>query len=44
MENAKTYQLSDGGRQVGGEGSVDVRLEGGEVELDQLVVLAAGIG
>lgn len=34
-------ELGDGGSQIGGEGTVDVRLELGQVDLDQLVVLGA---
>lgn len=32
-------ELGDGGGQIGGEGTVDVRLELGQVDLDELVVL-----
>ena len=38
------YQFSDGRGQVRRERSVDVRLEGGQVDLDQLVVAAARVG
>lgn len=34
-------ELRDGSSQIGGEGTVDVRLEFGQVDLDQLVVLGA---
>lgn len=34
-------ELGDGGGQIGGEGTVDVRLELGKVDFDKLVVLGA---
>jgi len=34
-------ELTDGSGKIGGEGTVDVRLELGEVDLDELVVLGA---
>jgi len=37
-------ELGDGGGKVGGEGAVDVGLELGEVDLDDLVVLGALVG
>ena len=36
-------QLRDGGGEVGGEGSVDVRLQGAQVDLHHLVVLAVSV-